>query len=78
MLPIERTFRIVPTKSIARLLRRRTETDTETSDFTQLTASPFENPSKLLHIGGSSGIPATDRECDLARAAYFATFPAVD
>ena len=77
MQSLERTFRIIQKAmrpAAARVLSR-SELREERE---RLTVSPFENPSHVLDLGPRSIVDMKPIEAELARAAYFATFPAVD
>jgi hypothetical protein len=77
MLPIDKTFRVLQT-SIPNGSRCPHVAEPEVTSFDRITARPFDNPWYHLLPFPAAGEAVSPADIDLIRAAYFATFPAVD
>ena len=77
MIPLDRTFRIIcPSGQISSRPGRGVSPQDTVPEFAP--GSPFENPGDTIWAPAGSVPPLRKDEERLARAAYFATFSAVD
>ena len=77
MQSLERTFRILQKAMRPAAVRVLARSELR-EERERLTAIPFENHSHVLDLGPRSAVDMKPIEAELARAAYFATFPFVD
>lgn len=78
MLALSKTFRII--SRIERNVPRNSSLNGEVpvSDLERLSASPFENPARLILCTGAPAAAHDERDVRLAKAAHSAAYPAID
>jgi hypothetical protein len=77
MLPLSRKFRIITRTDRNEPRACAASSDVHASGLDRLSASPFDNPARLIYCSGAPAL-FDEREVRLAQAAHFATFPAID